>query len=220
MTLRLSRLGALVLTSLALGACATTVGGLPVANTPSDLAQCPDLSGAYQSQGEIISQRGKPVAEPDLYALLARPLAVRDLSQAPEVWSDEPPTRITLSLDDKAWRIEAANGRGATAAGHLPLLDGAPDPQPDEPPYAADLLSRANGCARDRLWITTESVRTQYESYTANSHVGVLTATPEALFLDLWSRRRQHGLLPWAFVDTSVTRYRFARVTPSRSAPQ
>lgn len=214
---RLRRLAALSLAGLTLSACATTVGGLPVENTPSDLAQCPDLSGAYQSQGQIVSRRGKPTAEPDLNALLARPLAVRSLSQSPEVWRDGSPATVALSQDGAIWRIEVANGQGATAEGRLPLLNGAPDPQPNEPPYTADLLSRTNGCARGKLWIATESVRTQFESYTANSHVGVLSTTPEALFLDLWSERRQIGLLPWTFVDKSVTRYRFARVTPPAS---
>ncbi|MNV53021.1 hypothetical protein D3C71_1451440 [compost metagenome] len=112
----------------------------------------------------------------------------------------------------------ADNGRGANVEGRLPLLNGAPDPEPNEPPYTADLLSRANGCARGKLWIATESVRTQYESYTANSHVGVLTSTPDALLLDLWSERRQIGLLPWTFVDRSLTRYHFARTAPSATA--
>lgn len=216
---RLHRIGGVtaILTGLMLSGCAATVGGLPVKNPPSDLAQCPDLSGAYQSQGEIVSRSGKPVADADLYALLARPLAVRALSQSPDLWGAQPPATVTLSLDGEAWRISAANGEGAAADGRLPLLNGAADPQPNEPPYTADLLSRANGCARNRLWIATESVRTQYESYTANSHVGVLSATPEALFLDLWSRRRQIGLLPWTFVDTSLTRYRFARTTTPAS---
>lgn len=216
---RLRRFGAasLILTGLMLGACTTTVGGLPIRNTPSDLAQCPDLSGSYQSQGQIVSRSGKPVADPDLYALLARPLAVRALSQAPDLWDGHPPATVALWRADDAWRIAVANGQGATVQGRLPLLNGAADPQPNEPPYTADLLSRTNGCARDRLWIATESVRTQHESYTADSHVGVLTATPEALFLDLWSERRQMGLLPWAFVDTAVTRYRFARLTTPAS---
>lgn len=212
------RLAALSLAGLMLGACTTTVGGLPVRNTPSDLAQCPDLSGVYQSQGEILSRRGKSTAEPDLNALLARPLAVRDLSQSPDLWRDGAPTKVAMSLKDSAWRIETADDQGGAAEGRLPLLNGAPDPQPNEPPYTADLLSRANGCARDRLWITTRSVHTQYESYTANHHVGVLSATPEALILDLWSERRQMGLLPWAFVDRSLTRYRFARIT-TRASP-
>jgi hypothetical protein len=212
------RLAALSLAGLMLGACTTTVGGLPVRNTPSDLAQCPDLSGVYQSQGEILSRRGKSTAEPDLNALLARPLAVRDLSQSPDLWRDGAPTKVAMSLKDSAWRIETADDQGGAAEGRLPLLNGAPDPQPNEPPYTADLLSRANGCARDRLWITTHSVQTQYESYTANHHVGVLSATPEALILDLWSERRQLGLLPWAFVDRSLTRYRFARIT-TRASP-
>ncbi|MND93565.1 hypothetical protein D3C80_857530 [compost metagenome] len=210
-------LAALCLASLALGACTTTVGGLPVRNTPSDLSQCPDLSGAYRAQGEILNRRGKPVADPDLNALLARPLAVRDLSQAPEIWRDAPPSAVTLSRQDAAWRIETVNGQGVTAAGRLPLLNGAADPEPNEAPYAADLLSRTNGCARGKLWIATESVRTQYESYTAHSHIGVLAATPEALILDLWTERRQIGLLPWTFVDRSVTRYRFARLTSPAS---
>lgn len=214
------RLAALSLAGLTLGACTATVGGLPVRNTPSDLAQCPDLSGVYQSQGEIVSRRGKPTADPDLNALLARPLAVRDLSQSPDLWRDGAPTTVVLSLQDGTWRIEAANGQGAAAEGRLPFLNGAPDPEPNEPPYTADLLSRANGCARGRLWIATESVRTQYESYTANSHVGVLTATPEALLLDLWTERRQIGLLPWTFVDKSLTRYRFARIATSAAQPQ
>lgn len=214
------RLAALCLASLTLGACATTVGGLPVANTPSHLAQCPDLSGIYQSQGEIVSRRGKPVADPDLNALLSRPLTVRDLSKAPDLWREGPPSTVALSLHDGVWRIETANGQGAAAEGRLPLLNGAPDPQPNEEPYTADLLSRTNGCARDTLWIATHSVRTQYESYTANHHVGVLSATPEALFLDLWSERRQMGLLPWAFVDRSLTRYRFARITTPASVPR
>jgi hypothetical protein len=212
------RLAALSLAGLTLGACATTVGGLPVRNTPSDLAQCPDLSGLYQSQGEIISRQGKPTAEPDLNALFARPLAVRDLSQSPDLWRDGTPTTVALSQQDGVWRIVADNGRGANVEGRLPLLNGAPDPEPNEPPYTADLLSRANGCARGKLWIATESVRTQYESYTANSHVGVLTSTPDALLLDLWSERRQIGLLPWTFVDRSLTRYRFARTAPSATA--
>jgi hypothetical protein len=214
------RLAALSLAGLTLGACATTVGGLPVKNTPSDLAQCPDLSGVYQSQGEIISRQGKPTAEPDLNALLARPLAVRNLSQSPDLWRDGTPTMVALSLKNGAWRIETADDQGGAAEGRLPLLNGAADPEPNEPPYTADLLSRTNGCARGKLWIATESVRTQYESYTANHHVGVLTATPEALILDLWSERRQMGLLPWAFVDRSLTRYRFARITTPRSAPR
>ncbi|WEK57261.1 MAG: hypothetical protein P0Y52_12010 [Candidatus Brevundimonas phytovorans] len=213
------RLAALALAGLTLGACTATVGGLPIRNTPSDLAQCPDLSGAYQAQGEILSRRGAPTAEPDLNALLARPLAVRDLSQAPDVWGDGAPTTITLSQAAGGWRITADNGRGAAAEGRLPLLNGAPDPQPNEPPYAADLLSRTNGCARGRLWIATESVRTQYESYSANSHVGVLTPTPDALLLDLWSERRQIGLLPWTFVDRSLTRYRFARIAAPATLP-
>lgn len=219
MTLPLRRLGAVsfAFAGLSLGACATTVGGLPVKNTPSDLAQCPDLSGVYHAQGEILSRRGKSTADPDLNALLARPLAVRALSQAPTVWRDGPPATVALLRDGKAWRIKVSNDQGATAQGRLPLLDGAADPQPNEPPYTADLLSRTNGCARDKLWIATESVRTQHESYTANSHVGVLTATPEALFLDLWAQQRQMGLLPWAFVDTAVTRYRFARITTAVS---
>ena len=125
-----------------------------------------------------------------------------------------------MSLEDSAWRIETADDQGGAAEGRLPLLNGAPDPQPNEPPYTADLLSRANGCARDRLWITTHRVHTQYESYTANHHVGVLSPTPEALILDLWSERRQMGLLPWTFVDRSLTRYRFARITTPRSAPR
>jgi hypothetical protein len=107
------RLAALSLAGLTLGACATTVGGLPVRNTPSDLAQCPDLSGLYQSQGEIISRQGKPTAEPDLNALFARPLAVRDLSQSPDLWRDGTPTTVALSQQDGVWRIVADNGRGA-----------------------------------------------------------------------------------------------------------
>ncbi|MNQ65352.1 hypothetical protein D3C85_798050 [compost metagenome] len=214
------RLAALSLAGLTLGACTTTVGGLPVRNTPSDLAQCPDLSGVYRSQGEILDRRGKPTAEPDLNALLGRPLAVRDLSKAPDLWRDGAPTTVALSRHEGVWRIEAANGRGAAAEGRLPLLNGAADPEPNEPPYAADLLSRANGCARGKLWIATESVRTQYESYTANSQVGVLTAGPDALFLDLWSERRQMGLLPWAFVDKSLTRYRFARIATPAAQPE
>ena len=208
---------ALAVAGLSLGACTTTVGGLPIKNTPSDLAQCPDLSGVYQAQGQILSQRGKPVADPDLNTLLARPLAVRSLSQSPDTWADAPTATVALTRDGDAWRIEAANSQGAAAQGRLPLLNGAADPHPNEPPYSHDLLSRTNGCARDRLWIAAESVRTQHESYTADSHVGVLTATPEALFLDLWSQRRQMGLLPWAFVDTSITRYRFARLTTPAS---
>lgn len=222
MTLPLRRLGvvSVAFAGLALAACATTVGGLPVRNTPSDLAQCPDLSGVYKAQGQIVSRRGKPTTDPDLNALLSRPLAVRALSQGPAVWRDGPPVRVALSLEDAAWRIETANGQGARAEGRLPLLNGEADPHPNEPPYTADLLTRTNGCARDKLWIATESVRTQFESYTANSHVGVLSATPEALFLDLWSERRQMGLLPWTFVDKSMTRYRFARITTSASAPR
>ena len=213
------RLAALALAGLMLGACTTTVGGLPIRNTPSDLAQCPDISGAYQAQGEIFSRRGKPTADPDLNALLARPLAVRDLSKAPDLWRDGAPTTVALSQQDGVLRIVADNGRGANVEGRLPLLNGAPDPEPNEPPYTADLLSRANGCARGKLWIATESVRTQYESYTANSHVGVLTSTPDALLLDLWSERRQIGLLPWTFVDRSLTRYRFARSAAPATAP-
>ncbi|MGH7018661.1 MAG: hypothetical protein ACREEY_02205 [Brevundimonas sp.] len=213
------RLAALSLAGLTLGACTTTLGGLPVRNTPSDPAQCPDLSGVYQSQGEIISRQGKPTADPDLNALLARPLAVRDLSQSPDLWRDGAPTTVALSRHKGGWRIIADNGRGAAAEGQLPLLNGAADPEPNEPPYTADLLSRANGCARGKLWIATESVRTQYESYTANSIVGVLTPAPDALLLDLWTERRQIGLLPWTFVDRSVTRYRFARVAPPAAQP-
>ncbi|MND82147.1 hypothetical protein D3C80_739690 [compost metagenome] len=211
------RLAALCLAGLTLCACTTTVGGLPVRNTPSDLSQCPDLSGAYRAQGETLSRRGKPVEVPDLNALLARPLAVRDLSQAPEIWRDAPPSAVTLSRQGAVWRIETVNGQGATAEGRLPLLNGASDPEPNEAPYAADLLSRVNGCADGKLWIATESVRTQFESYTAHSRFGVLTPAPEALFLDLWTERRQIGLLPWAFVDRSVVRYRFARVTSPAS---
>lgn len=215
----LRRLAALSLAGMTLAACTTTVGGLPIRNTPSDLAQCPDLSGAYQAQGEILSRRGRPTADPDLNALLARPLAVRDLSQSPDLWREGQPTTVALSREEGAWRIRAENGRGAVAKGRLPLLNGAPDPEPNEPPYTADLLSRANGCARGKLWIATESVRTQYESYTANSRVGVLTPTPEALLLDLWTERRQIGLLPWTFVDRSVTRYRFARIATPATQP-
>ena len=219
MTFALRRLGPVcaVFAVLALGACTTTVGGLPIRNTPSDLAQCPDLSGVYQAQGEILSRRGNPTADPDLNALLARPLAVRSLSQSPDTWADGAPATVALARDGEAWRIVVAKGQGAAAQGRLPLLNGAADPYPNEPPYSHDLLSRTNGCARGKLWIATESVRTQHESYTADSHVGVLTATPEALFLDLWSERRQMGLLPWAFVDTAVTRYRFARLTTPAS---
>ena len=213
------RLAALALAGLMPGACTTTVGGLPIRNTPSDLAQCPDLSGVYRAQGDILSRRGKPTAAADLNALLARPMAVRNLSQASDLWRDGAPTTVALAQQDGVWRIETVNGRGVAAEGRLPLLNGRADPPLNEPPYAADLLSRTNGCARGKLWIATESVRTQYESYTANSYVGVLTSAPEALLLDLWTERRQIGLLPWTFVDRSVTRYRFARIAPPASHP-
>ena len=211
------RLASLCLAALTLGACTTTVGGLPVRHTPSDPVQCPDLNGAYQAQGEILDHQGNPLADADLHALLARSLAVQDLSRSPEIWRDAPPSEVALSRQDAVWRIVSVNGHGASAEGRLPLLNGGADPESRDPSYAADLLSRTNGCARGKLWITTESVHTQFESYTAHSRFGVLTATPEGLFLDLWTERRQIGLLPWTFVSRSVARYRFARISSTAS---
>lgn len=206
-----TRLAAVPIAALALGACSTTVGGLPVqwrgdgppvvTAPPGD---CPPLDGAYASAGQAHGDETRPAA---LQSVLGHDLGLTGLLAL----NAEPAATVVIAraADDDVWRLSDAHGavRLATDRTLVPL----------DPDWAAH-GARVAGCAGGRLWIGLSSVRTRFETMTETRALGVLSVGPDgALIVETRTERRHHALLPWPSVQRRAIRYAFLAITEAAS---
>jgi len=192
-----------------LGACASSIGGLPAqwqgGGPPvvtASAGPCPALEGAYWSDGHELTAAAGPAI---LQHVLGHDLGLTEL--LPRDGSLDTTTAFSREGDD--WRVWDLHGEARLAVDGRPsLLDRN---------WSAH-GSRIAGCADGRLWIGLSSARTQYESMTQTRALGVLSLAPDGnLLVEVRTERRHYGLLPWPSVQRRSARYSFAPATAPTS---
>lgn len=187
---------------------------------PSDPAQCPDLTGTYQAQGERRAGDADAVLLEDLRGFLLYPLDLPGMRDAPlPAWTPSPLATVSFAPDAGGWQVVARDGQAAREAAHLALHDGGASSSAasDADRRPGDALWREAGCTQGRLWISVRHDWRQHESTGVRRHVAILRKEAGGLLLTVQRESDTIGmLLPWYTNNSDFFQYWFA---PAKALP-
>jgi len=183
---------------------------------PSDPAQCPDLAGTYRAQGERRAGDPEGVLLKDLHDFLAYSLDLPGMHDAPlPAWRSSPAATVSVVSVEDGWDVQAADGLGARAMGHLRLQESGARPAAADRAdlRTRDFIQRNAGCTQGRLWISVRQDWRQHESMGVRRHVAVLRKQEGGLLVTVQRESDSIGmLLPWYTNHSDLFQYWFAPV--------
>ena len=171
------------------------------ARPEATVAACPDLSGAYVSEPQPAAAR-----DPIVLPAILQPLSAQSMQPQDPAFAAAPGVRIQRA--GAGWSAKGLSNDGQDTAQGIALPAPGRHEDADSGPPNGSLVWCAGGAWIVRsAWLDIHAG----ENTTSTTHVGVVRARDDGLYVSVRSRSVHRGLLPIPRADESAARYRFAR---------